>query len=93
MAIDYLDLTGSGGASSPHSGIHLVSIEFPALFVEGFTCRDLLPGLDARNAFHVTEDNDTHTIPLCPIFYNLACFGRVLGFLVLSFKTGGSYSR
>src|SRR6266568_4422574 len=105
-----------GCTGAPHSRIHLISIEFPALFVEGFACRNLVPGLDARNTFHVTKDNDMHTIPpctwypqkfffpaytypqvgfppFCSIFYNLASFGRVLGFLVLFFMTGGSYSR
>src|SRR5438270_2913066 len=63
MAVDHLDLACSGCTGSPHSRIHLISIEFPALFVEGFACRNLVPGLDARNTFHVTKDNDMHTIP------------------------------
>src|SRR5436190_9387937 len=63
MTIDHLDLACSGCTGPPYSRIHLISIEFPALFVEGFACRNLVPGLDARNTFHVTKDNDTHTIP------------------------------
>src|SRR5436305_13607438 len=106
MAIDCLDLTCAGGTGTPHRRIHLISIECAGLFVKGFACRKLVPGLDARNTFHVTEDNDTHTALLLPgsscqnpvlgtkfIFYNLASPGRVLGFLVLSFITSVSYSR
>src|SRR6266702_4961890 len=63
MTVDHLDLACSGCTGAPHSRIHLISIEFPALFVEGVACRNLFPGLDARNTFHVTKDNDTHTIP------------------------------
>src|SRR5712692_11573072 len=62
VAINYDDLACSCCASTAYSSIHFVGVEFSALCIESGTTCHLFPVLNARDAFHIAEDNNTHKI-------------------------------
>src|SRR5713226_2880427 len=64
MAINHLDHACTGCTGTTHGCIHLIGIELPALFVQCFTCRNLVPMLYTGNTFHITENNNVHTLLL-----------------------------
>src|ERR1700730_7686374 len=64
MAIDHLDHARTRCTGTAHGCIHFIGIELPALFIECFTCRNLVPMLYTSNTFHITENNNVHTLLL-----------------------------
>src|SRR2546428_13672900 len=63
VTIDDDDISCTCCASAAHGSVHLICIQFSALLVQCFTCRNLVPMLDARDAFHITENSNLHTLP------------------------------
>jgi hypothetical protein len=67
MAVHNNDLGCPARPRAAHGGIDLLGIQAAALLVERFACAYLLPAHNARNPFHVADDQDPHAfVFLCP---------------------------
>src|SRR5947209_2602238 len=71
VAINYNNLGSSCRACPPHRRAHLISIEFATLFIGRLTGRNLFPGFYTGDAFHITENNNTHKLPLLYLLLKL----------------------
>src|SRR6266478_10223088 len=91
VAVNDYDLTRPRRTGTTHGGIHLVGIEFSALFIKSCARGNLFPGLYAGDAFHITKDNNAHNVP--SFFHNFRVAFILRRLYVLYRTTGGSYSR
>src|SRR5579884_2829828 len=60
VTIHHHDISRPGRSCATHRRVHLVRVQLAALFIKWLARSHLFPGLDTRNTFHVTEDDDTH---------------------------------
>src|SRR5579872_3631994 len=74
MTIHYNDVTDTRRTSAAHSRVHLIGVQFAALLIKWMTGGNLLPRLNTRDTFHITENHDPH-VALSPfILFSLLLF-------------------
>src|SRR5437879_12160260 len=60
VAVDDHNVVGSRRLRTAYSSVHLAGHEAAPLLILGLAAVDLIPCLNARDAFHIHPDHDTH---------------------------------